>query len=82
MIFSNPSTNWHLSQWKKFRFSPTATSSKTEVEVSQPPAPDESTIVDPDAAANDEPSPMERLRREMPDLYRVFPSRFQQNDSA
>jgi len=71
-----------LSQWKKFRFAPTATSSKTEVETSQPPAPEESTIAGPEGGNSDEPSPMERLRREMPDLYRVFPTRFQQNESG
>ena len=70
-----------MSQWKKFRFAPTATSSKTEVETSQPPAPAESTIIDPDAAENEGPSSMERLRRELPDLYRIFPQRFQNNET-
>ena len=67
-------TNWHLSQWKQFRFSPTATSSKNEMDTA-PAAPDVSTIADPDQP--EQQSEMQRLRQEMPDLYRLFPTRFQ-----
>lgn len=70
-------TNWHLSQWKQFRFAPTATSSKNDVD-SAPAAPNESTIRDPDETPQQ--SEMQRLRQEMPDLYRIFPSRFQNSD--
>ena len=67
-------TNWHLSQWKQFRFAATATSSRNDMDT-VPAAPNESTIVDPDQPA--QPSEMERLRQEMPELYRIFPARFQ-----
>ena len=63
-----------MSQWKQFRFAPTATSSKNDMETA-PLAPNESTIVDPEESGG--PSEMQRLRQEMPELYRIFPSRFQ-----
>ena len=70
--------NWHLSQWKQFRFSPTATSSRNEVETA-PPAPNESTIVDSDQPS--QPNEMQRLRQEMPELYRLFPARLQNEEN-
>lgn len=70
-------TNWHLSQWKQFRFAPTATSSKNEMETA-PVAPDESTIVGPEE--DQQPNEMQRLQQEMPNLYRLFPTRFQNSD--
>ena len=67
-------TNWHLSQWKQFRFAPTATSSRNEMDTA-PAAPNESTIND--SEESNQQSEMQRLRQEMPELYRMFPARYQ-----
>ena len=66
-------TGWTLSQWKKFRSTaPTATSSKNDVGASTIDAPNVSAIADEDQI----PPEMQRLREEMPELYRNLPQRF------
>lgn len=67
-------TGWNLSQWKQYRFTPQATSSKVNIEdVEVPSRTEQSTSADADAQ-----SEMQMLRQQMPELYNLFPARFQE----